>query len=114
LTEALGRLASLALRKGATLGGVANQLEGVGGNGNFNKPVPHAIGQALTILNRDEGEDDGNTNVDGEDSIPDSSGAGVALTHTTSSVDVCPDCHMASLVNQEGCSKCMLCGYSRC
>ena len=51
LAEGLGRLASLALRKGASLGGVANQLEGVGGTGNFNRPLAAALGRALTDMN---------------------------------------------------------------
>lgn len=52
--EALGRIISLALRKGATLGGVANQLEGVGGMTNltWNKSIPHAVGEALTAENK--------------------------------------------------------------
>jgi ribonucleoside-diphosphate reductase alpha chain len=58
MAEALGRLISLALRKGATLGGVANQLEGIGGmtNLNWSKSIPHAVGQALTEENRREAE----------------------------------------------------------
>ena len=116
MTEALGRLASLALRKGATLGGVANQLEGVGGNGNFNKPVPHAIGQALTVLNRGGSGDGENQATDAESGglVLDSPNPRSHYPMATSTVDLCPDCHMTSLVNQEGCSKCPLCGYSRC
>lgn len=28
--------------------------------------------------------------------------------------DVCPDCSNLSLIRQEGCKKCLLCGYSEC
>ena len=28
--------------------------------------------------------------------------------------DLCPDCGVAALVNEEGCRKCYACGYSEC
>jgi len=97
MTEALGRLASLALRHGATVGGVANQLEGVGGNGNLNRAVPHAIGVALTALNA------------GTSPVIEGSSPVNRATY-----DICPSCHQASLKYEEGCEKCVSCDYSRC
>lgn len=112
MAEALGRLASLALRKGATLGGVANQLEGVGGQAQFNKPIPHAIGEALTRANKQGDKKPNVTVADAE---------GTATTETLSSTpaerqkyDLCPECGTASLVREEGCAKCLTCGFSQC
>jgi len=127
LGEAIGRLASLALRKGATLGGVANQLEGIGGNGKFNKPLAHAIGTALTEINLDSatakppvalnpvsiGDSTTFTNV--------AIGSTFSIdpndtnwTYTSISGDVCPDCQNFSVALEEGCRKCHLCGWSAC
>lgn len=107
LVEALGRLASLALRKGATIGGVANQLDGVGGASSFNRSIPHALSVALTDINSDDDLEDDEEGS--EDDAP------VSTTQTlTVKADICPECHNVALVRQEGCSKCMVCAYSAC
>ena len=120
MAEALGRLASLALRKGATIGGVANQLDGVGGTSQFNRSIPHAISTALTVENKrafakvaDEpkvqltvSNPDGDFEFEGVLKSSEPRGGG--------RFDICPECHNASLSYQEGCSKCALCGYSAC
>lgn len=106
LGEALGRLASLALRKGATLGGVANQLEGIGGNGKFNKPLAHAIGEALTQLNRGPVQE-----VAASGSAPYEIEVSRAQASTG---QMCPDCHNFSVANEEGCLKCHVCAWSAC
>jgi ribonucleoside-diphosphate reductase alpha chain len=121
MAEAMGRLASLALRKGATLGGVANQLEGVGGQAQFNKPIPHAIGEALTVANK-PGEAKKVTVSTGNelrtweveaDSVKHEPAN--ATPHVTrKSYDICPECHSASFVREEGCAKCLTCGHSVC
>lgn len=104
LGEAMGRLISLALRKGATLGGVANQLEGIGGNGKFRKPLAHALGEVLTNLNRSEPTPE----------IVDSVVVAEEPTQTTSLGQMCPDCNNFTVVNEENCSKCYNCGWSAC
>lgn len=117
MAEALGRLASLALRKGATLGGVANQLEGVGGQAQFNKPIPHAIGESLTRVNNSVKEQKNVTL-----SVTNAEGTWEATASTLSftpaepqqKYDLCPDCGTASLVREEGCAKCLTCGFSQC
>lgn len=126
LAEALGRLASLSLRKGATLGGVANQLEGVGGSGNFNKSIAHAISEALTAENarRTSVLEEARrpevaitvSNPDGEFEFRGRlvSSEPPQTTSSTRTFDICPECHNASLMREEGCSKCALCGYSAC
>lgn len=140
LAEALGRLASLSLRKGATLGGVANQLEDIGGKGNFNVPLAAALGKALSDINKSgplqvfpylTGYDPG---VPGSDqtvivvkhaqpglslfmgepegfSMPEQA---IAPLAKSAEADLCPDCGSLALVREEGCSKCHVCGYSAC
>lgn len=123
MAEALGRIASLALRHGATLGGVANQMDGVGGNGNFQKAIPAAISEALTQANRSPVVTTSTTvtefterplsfEADFEES---------QITYTEEKAapdpqraDLCPECGNASLVREEGCSKCQICGFSAC
>jgi ribonucleoside-diphosphate reductase alpha chain len=122
MAEAMGRLASLALRKGATLGGVANQLEGVGGQSQFNKAIPHAIGEALTKLNDTDLPPAPKvtitmSNVEG---TYEAEAASVKFTPAETKpvkkkkADLCPECGEATLVREEGCSKCHSCGYSAC
>lgn len=115
LAEALGRLASLALRHGAALGGVANQLDGVGGSRPFNKPIPHAIAEALTLENGGGAPD-----VKPLVAIPVIDGttttwpSNAQITYTAGRADLCPECGQQSLVREEGCNKCHLCGYAAC
>jgi len=114
LAEALGRLASLALRHGASLGGVANQLDGVGGSRPFNKPIPHAIAEALTLENGGGLPEvrplTPNPTTNSVTSLP----PDVQVTYTAGRADLCPECGQNSLVREEGCNKCHLCGYSAC
>lgn len=135
--EALGRLASLALRHGASLGGVAHQLEGVGGQTKiaFQKSVPHAISEALTSLNRENDDSDIEALeavLPAEAVIPqvvkefveDTLLAPVPTVEELKKVTtvrkkpshnyVCPDCGQATVVLEEGCKKCVNCGWSAC
>ncbi len=117
MAEALGRLASLALRKGATMGGVANQLEGVGGAGNFNKAIPHAIAEALTKANAFIEPADveiTTSSPEGEYKFKAKLQEFTPAPEKKASADICPECHNASLMREEGCSKCALCGFSAC
>ena len=92
-SEALGRLASLALRHGATPEELVRQLKGIGGG----LPTWDDSGQSVL-------------------SIPDAVGRGIeALTGMTipmESGDICPDCG-SLMIREEGCLHCT-CGYSRC
>jgi ribonucleoside-diphosphate reductase alpha chain len=137
MAEAMGRLASLALRKGATLGGVANQLEGIGGKTKiaFQKSLPHAIGEALSAENREHEEVermvdemmDVEMEIDGEVYRPEQ--VSITINNTIKpllqpepqaatmsqrpSGPPCPDC-TAPIVYEEGCQKCHECGWSAC
>lgn len=117
LGEAIGRMASLALRNGSDLGSVAHQLVGIGGNGKFNPPLAHAIGEAL--LGVSLAKEDRFLTLEEEDdvvaSIP------LSVTHDVktmkplaSSGQMCPDCHNFTVALEEGCKKCMSCGWSAC
>jgi ribonucleoside-diphosphate reductase alpha chain len=103
LGEAMGRLASLALRHGATLGGVANQLEGIGGLNAFNIPLAAGLGEALTEMNKD-----GHV-----ESPPEVLPIPEERKPVRVKPDLCPQCGLLSLIRQEGCAKCY-CGYSAC
>jgi ribonucleoside-diphosphate reductase alpha chain len=120
MSEGLGRIASLALRHGASLGGVAHQLEGVGGNGNLQKSIPAAISEALTKSNQKknfkvEVNSEEIKSVKLEDiGVFDAADHPELPTLSVSRADLCPECGNASLVREEGCSKCQVCGYSAC
>lgn len=119
LGEAIGRLASLSLQQGAGLSDVAQQLLGIGGNGKFNKPLAHAIGEALLThsdpepepVNEDKWEDEG-----GSVQVFDMDAILERHTKTLESAlgKACPECHNFSVVREEGCEKCHLCGWSAC
>lgn len=113
MAEAMGRLASLALRKGANLGGVANQLEGVGGTAQFNKSIPHAISQALTAENNRHSDLPASPRPQPEPGVP-SEVSDEPEPKSNRRLDICPECHNAALVKEEGCSKCLSCGFSAC
>lgn len=124
MAEAMGRLGSLALRKGANLGGVANQLDGVGGTAKFNVSIPHAIALALTAENArgpivpeglEESVPEVTLTVNNPDGQFEFKGRLVESEPSYGGkFDICPDCQNMSLSYQEGCSKCALCGYSAC
>jgi len=93
-TEALGRMMSLALRYGAPVSDIIDQLKGISGA----QPVWDHEGKSIL-------------------SIPD--GIARCLEQITGEVRevsaglVCPDCG-GMTVREEGCVKCPSCGWSRC
>lgn len=133
LGEAIGRLASLSLQSGADLPQVAHQLVGIGGNGKFNPPLAHAIGVALLEVNLDNAERRGGGYHDPGDKLS-AEGRLEALLDQFDDVlhepvvppalpkpktqqpsgQMCPECHNFSVVLEEGCRKCHLCGWSAC
>jgi ribonucleoside-diphosphate reductase alpha chain len=105
-TEAIGRLISVALQHEAHPELVASQLMGIGGGRTAGfgpskvHSVPDAIGQ---VLYRSRG------------ALPeDPMKAGTTTVVIDRRVDLCPQCHQASLAHEEGCAKCYSCGYSEC
>jgi ribonucleoside-diphosphate reductase alpha chain len=127
-TEAIGRLASLALRSGIPITAVRDQLRGiscdraVGLGPNKVLSAPDAVAQAIDrYLAEKEG-------VQEELLIPSPlrtvGASGVqAMPHSTSATSAqlaqsflgsCPDCGTGQLAYEEGCVKCHVCGYSEC
>lgn len=96
--EGLGRLISLALRHGVDRAVIAEQLTGVGGYGKMAPSLSTAVAEALTEATLG--------------SIPQVEQAPVAMTTNTASI--CTECGNASMVREEGCMKCQVCGNSRC
>jgi len=96
-TEAIARLISLCLRSGISLKNVIDQLHGIGGatqigfGPNRVRSVPDAIAQALHYLTNN----------------------GEPITKEPE-LGICPACGAGTFVREEGCSKCMSCGYGQC
>jgi ribonucleoside-diphosphate reductase alpha chain len=124
LGEAIGRVVSLALANGVELGAIATQLTGIGGNGKFNPPLPHAIGMALLEENQELLEAHSIPAWDAHEIYVDTPvefkvDDFVFTPHTMSSTakttgQLCQQCSNFSVVFEEGCSKCQLCGWSAC
>ena len=106
VSESIGRLLSLVLRVESSvspserLEWVIDELRGIGsgrplGFGNNRvESLPDGVAQVLVDYTK--------STENGFD-------------HDTSSIgDLCPDCGAATLLNVEGCRKCMECGYSEC
>jgi len=103
--EAIGRLASLALRSGVSVEDVVEQLEGIGGSsqvysgGTLIMSIPDAIAKLLKkhFITQE-----------------------VAQTQASSTIvkdlnfERCPDCGDRTLVFEQGCMNCKSCGFSKC
>ena len=122
--EAIGRLASLALRSGIPITSVHEQLRGiscdraVGVGPNKVLSAPDAIGQAIErYLEEKDGVQEelpiGVVSVKGADTQPETHSS-VGSSHGESFFGSCPDCGGGQLVKEEGCVKCHICGYSEC
>jgi ribonucleoside-diphosphate reductase alpha chain len=118
--EAIGRLASLALRSGIPILQVKDQLRGiscdraVGVGPNKVLSAPDAIGQAIErYLEQKDGV---------QEALPLTQPVTVGQTQMQASADLgssdflgaCPDCGSGQLTYEEGCVKCYICGYSEC
>jgi ribonucleoside-diphosphate reductase alpha chain len=111
VSEAIGRLISLALRMPSPLTPserleqVVHQLNGIGGGRPMGfglqrvRSLPDGIAQVLT-------EEIGQARVVNEEDEKQ-----LQLFRVG---DLCPECGQASLVNEEGCRKCYSCGHSEC
>lgn len=102
LGEAIGRLVSTGLQWGIPLNKVADQLVGVGGTSNLSPGLVHAIGKALA-----------NSQGDGS-AIAKAAYPAPVTNDSYFEGEMCPECTNLSLVREEGCEKCNLCGFSRC
>lgn len=125
LGEALGRLGSLAMQHGASANEVADELRGIGGHRKFGASMPHAIGTAIDTLLMDDW--DGPVEEEGEefyysprpdlavlDTVGDLQASDTMAQDAEATGQLCPECDSFSVVLEEGCSKCHVCGWSAC
>lgn len=134
--EAVGRLASLALRSGVLITAVRDQLRGIScdravGVGQHKVlSAPDAVAQAIDhYLAEKSGVQEelplgtpaaaAVAEVDATGGAP-SSTAPLAFTatgyvdHTDAALGSCPACGASQLAYEEGCRKCYVCGFSEC
>ncbi len=144
VSEAIGRLISYILRLSSPIlpiermQEVARQLTGIGGGrpmgfgANRVRSLPDGVAQVLKdYLEQWEEREQGGSHRSHESSAS-TSGAGATGMSFSLDMgqlnvpeppkapqvqkigDLCPDCGVAALVNEEGCRKCYACGYSEC
>lgn len=122
MSEALGRVCSLFLRYGDHGNKVQlliKHLKGIGGSGaigfgaNRVESIADAVAQALEMhVNY---SDSAENYVTATQEVVQETTAQYAVTRSAAtSLDLCPSCGSASLINSEGCKNCSNCGYSKC
>ena len=115
--EAIGRLVSLNLRLGFNFSSrdvleqIIDQLEGIGGGESVgfgkNRILSLADGVAKSLKEYLVGPQDKEESAQvGEQTS--------LLNGTKKRRDLCPSCGRASLIYEEGCAKCLYCGYNKC
>ncbi len=101
--EAIGRLASLALRSGISVKDVVEQLEGIGGaspvfsEGKLVMSIPDAIAAVLR-----------KHFIAGNEKVK------TKPKEIDINMERCPDCGSRSLAFEQGCIVCKTCGFSKC
>jgi ribonucleoside-diphosphate reductase alpha chain len=124
MSEALGRVCSLFLRYGDHGNKVqllTKHLKGIGGSGaigfgpNRVESIADAVAKALEAhVGEDESDDYVTATQEVTATTEQPAYTYAAAVSESSSLDLCPSCGSASLVNSEGCKNCTNCGYSRC
>ncbi|MDE0395271.1 MAG: vitamin B12-dependent ribonucleotide reductase [Gammaproteobacteria bacterium] len=124
--EALGRLASLALRSGIPITAVRDQLRGiscdraVGVGPNKVLSAPDAVAQAINryLADREGVQQElpitAPVAFEGGAAAVQAEGRGNPLPVDPSFLGSCPDCGAGQLAYEEGCVKCHICGFSEC
>lgn len=122
MSEALGRVCSLFLRYGDHGNKVqllVKHLKGIGGSGaigfgvNRVESIADAVAKALEV--HGEAGESADDYVTATQEVVMETTAQYAVTRSAAtSLDLCPSCGTASLINSEGCKNCSNCGYSRC
>jgi ribonucleoside-diphosphate reductase alpha chain len=125
-TEAIGRLASLALRSGIPITAVRDQLRGiscdraVGVGPNKVLSAPDAIAQAIEhYLREREGVQEELLPLQPAPAVRGSAATRPAAAFETAQLQQsflgsCPECGAGQLAYEEGCVKCHVCGFSEC
>ncbi|WP_282936650.1 adenosylcobalamin-dependent ribonucleoside-diphosphate reductase [Paenibacillus sp. RC67] len=122
MSEALGRVISLFLRYGDHGNKVqllTKHLKGIGGSGaigfgaNRVESIADAVAKALEM--HGDFSDEADAYVTATQEVVMETTAQYAVNRqSATSLDLCPSCGSASLINSEGCKSCSNCGYSRC
>jgi ribonucleoside-diphosphate reductase alpha chain len=119
VAEAIGRLISLVLRVPSPLSAtdrlqqVVRQLKGIGGGRPLGfgpdkvRSLPDGVAQVLS-------EHLSSYTPCAEIETASVRSAPPANSSPTTTGDLCPDCGLATLINEEGCRHCTACGYSEC
>ena len=112
-SEAISRLASLALCSGVDISEITHQLKGIRcpspiwSNGELILSCADAVGRALQKYSTDNDKSDmDNTDINGGDK-------NVSVVNVNDNSMPCPDCG-GMIVFSEGCATCKTCGYSKC
>ena len=134
-SEAIGRLASLALRSGIPITAVRDQLRGIScdravGVGPYKVlSAPDAVAQAIEqYLEEKAGKQQdlfsrtgagvATTAPDGTEPAAEAAPGGLRRTgyvdHGDAALGACPACGSSQLAFEEGCRKCYVCGFSEC
>ena len=140
VSEALGRLVSYILRLASPvepatrLQEAYRQLAGIGGGRSLGfgpnrvRSLPDGLSQALEDYLRSRQERILASKNHAQPALPVNEIGGATLVHTNLTPppapaqgqpllkigDLCPECGMAAVINEEGCRKCYACGYSEC
>lgn len=122
--EALGRLASLALRSGIPIASIKDQLRGiscdraVGVGPNKVLSAPDAIGQAMErYLEEKAGIQEELPIVAPQAMLaaaPRVAASPAPVKGMSEYLGTCPECGSSQIAYEEGCIKCHVCGYSEC
>ncbi|WP_425464855.1 adenosylcobalamin-dependent ribonucleoside-diphosphate reductase [Paenibacillus piri] len=122
MSEALGRVCSLFLRYGDHGNKVqllTKHLKGIGGSGaigfgaNRVESIADAVAKALEM--HGDFSDDADDYVTATQEVVMETTAQYAVSRSSAtSLDLCPSCGSASLINVEGCKTCTNCGYGKC
>ena len=121
--EALGRLASLALRSGISIASVKDQLRGiscdraVGVGPNKVLSAPDAIGQAMERYLEEKAGVQEELPIMAPTAVreaPVVRAASSAVKGVAAFLGTCPECGASQIAYEEGCLKCHVCGYSEC
>ena len=124
--EAISRLVSLALRSGVNASNIVDQLRGITAepvwdSGRLVRSAPDAVALVLSrYVNSNESNQPNELNSDSstaqfglfEEEMTSKSNNDSGLR--TENKIKCPECSTGTLVFQEGCNKCLECGYNKC
>ncbi|WP_284640823.1 adenosylcobalamin-dependent ribonucleoside-diphosphate reductase [Paenibacillus silviterrae] len=123
MSEALGRVCSLFLRygdHGNKTQLLIKHLKGIGGSGaigfgvNRVESIADAVAKALEMHGESYDAADAYITATREVIVAESESVAASAPAVQTSLDLCPSCGSASLVNTEGCKSCSQCGYSKC